>query len=883
VSAARSGGARSVIRTPDQRLRVFVSSTLKELGAERAVVRGAIERLAAAPVMFELGARPHPPRSLYRAYLEQSDIFVGLYWERYGWVAPGEEVSGLEDEYNLVPDDMPRLVYIKETSGTREPRLTALLDRIRSDDRASFKYFSDPAELGDLLVSDLAVLLAERFEESRPTAAPIAPPDEGDGAGVPAPLPAPLTQLLGREQEVEHVVDLVRADAVRLVTLTGPGGIGKSRLAIEVARRMAPEYPDGVTFIPLAPVDAAALVPSAVAQALGVRDTGDLPLEQKLVIALRDRRSLLVLDNFEQVLAAVPLVIALLEGAPRLTLLVTSRTLLRIAGERSVEVLPLALPDPRSAPWLPGSRPSPAVALFVERARSVKPDFELTSANVAAVEGISLRLEGVPLAIELAAARVRLLTPATLLDRLDRQLTVLIGGQRNLPPRQQAVRSTIDWSTRLLDEPERDLLWRLGMFSGRFSLDAVEAIAGGFPGDVLMILEALVDSSLVRQQDRNGRTYFAMLATVREYALEKLEGAGLLDEVRDRHTRYFVELARQASRDLAGPRQAECVAELADERDNLRATARHLLDSRDWEAAADFAWCLYTYWWLGGLLGEVRGWMDDLLATEAPLTDRSRAIALYFTCAIGFWQQPAPQIVPGLTESAELFRRVGSPAEEALTLISLALAHLSGATPDVPTASAVLDRSLRLFREAGDLWGEGMALVSRGRLSLLTQDSDAALADFTAAAALAEARQDGLGISIALHHLGWAHLLRGAVPEAAAALERALRLSLDVGHDDGVAYGLEGCIGVAALQGDVERAGRLLGAAQSLRERVGLFNPAAFTFHSQLVAHIRAGQGAELFEQGYQAGRRMSADEAVEEALALTRDPPVALAAEGRA
>ncbi|BDZ46057.1 ATP-binding protein [Naasia aerilata] len=359
MNAASPGGARSIIRTPDQRLRVFVSSTLKELAAERAVVRTAIERLAAAPVMFELGARPHPPRSLYRAYLEQSDIFVGLYWERYGWVAPDEEVSGLEDEYNLVPEDMPRLVYIKETTGTREPRLNALLDRIRNDDRASFKYFRDPAELGDLLVADLAVLLAERFEESRSREAAQHDPVEPAPDLPRATLPAPLTQLLGREREVEHVLQLIRSDGARLVTLTGPGGIGKSRLAIEVAHRMATDYPDGVTFIPLAPVDTAALVPSAVAQALGVRDTGDLPLEQKLVTALRDRNALVVLDNFEQVLAAAPLVTALLEGAPRLTVLVTSRTLLRVAGERSVEVLPLGLPNPRSAPWRPGVRPSP--------------------------------------------------------------------------------------------------------------------------------------------------------------------------------------------------------------------------------------------------------------------------------------------------------------------------------------------------------------------------------------------------------------------------------------------------------------------------------------------------------------------------------------------
>src|SRR4051794_32727488 len=442
-----AASSRAAIRTPDQRLRVFVSSTLKELAAERKAARSAIERLAAAPVMFELGARPHPPRELYRAYLEQSDIFVGLYAERYGWVAPGETVSGLEDEYNLAPPTMPRLLYVRDGPGPREPRLVELLERIRSDGRASYKSFANPQELGDLLVTDLAVLLAERFDgSSTPAAAP--PPEESEPAAL--TLPAPLTELVGRAGEVEEVAAALRDPSVRLVTLLGPGGIGKTRLAIEVARRLEPEFPDGVLFVPLASIENPAEVPTAIVQALGLRDPGDQTDEDLLVVALRRRRMLLVLDNFEQVTDAAPLLGALLGAAPDVTILVTSRALLRLTGEHSHEVAALGLPVPRARPWRPQDPPSSSVELLVQRARAVKPDFELTPQNIDAVEAIATRLEGVPLAIELAAARLRLLSARALLDRLEHQLALLVGGHRDLPPRQQAVRSTIEWSTRLL-------------------------------------------------------------------------------------------------------------------------------------------------------------------------------------------------------------------------------------------------------------------------------------------------------------------------------------------------------------------------------------------------------------------------------------------------
>ncbi|WP_210506424.1 DUF4062 domain-containing protein [Naasia sp. SYSU D00057] len=864
---------RSAIRTPDQRLRVFVSSTLKELAPERAVARSAIERLAAAPVMFELGARPHPPRDLYRAYLEQSDIFVGLYWERYGWVAPGEDVSGLEDEYNLAPPDMPRLIYIKETAGAREPRLTGLLDRIRSDDRASFKYFSDPAELADLLVADLAVLLAERFDESR-AADRADDRDESDASPAPSgrvSLPAPLTQLYGREDAIDSIADRLRSPEVRLLTLTGPGGIGKTRLAIEVARRLAPEYPDGVTFVPLAPVDSAAQVPGAIAQVLGVRDTGESPVDQKLVTALRSRRTLLVLDNFEQVLDAAPLVAALLSGAPGLRLLVTSRALLRLSGEHSVEVSPLGLPPSRTREWHPDEPPSPAVALLVERARSVKPDFELTADNVADVEAITARLEGVPLAIELAAARLRLLSPAALLERLDRRLSLLVGGQRDLPPRQRAVRSTIEWSTRLLKPDEQDLLWRLGVFAGRFSLEAVECMAD--PGaDALALLETLVDSSLVRQQDRTGRSYFLLLATVREYALERLDEEGLLEQMRERHARYYLGWAQASGREVIGAGQRECVVLVTNERDNLRAAERHFLDARDWTGAAGLAWALWPYWWISGMLGEAKAWMEELLARGHPLPDDARAVALCIVNASFFWEEPAPSVIAGLSESADLFERLGRPAEAGVPLMSLTMAYTSGPKPELDRAEAAHERGLRLFRAAGDRWGESVLLISGGMIELVRGDREHAIERFERSLRLADEQQDDLARTLALHHLGWIHLLGGDPRSATGYFADALHASLRLDHQQGIAWGLEGLLGVAGATGDVERAGILAGAAEALRERIGVPDKADAIFHGRVIEHLRGGQHTAEFERGHARGLRMLTEEAVAvaEAVAAT-------------
>src|SRR5215831_1785875 len=331
---AETAGTTPVIRTPDQRVRVFVSSTLDELAPERAAAREAITQLRLTPVLFESSARPYPPRELYRAYLGQSDIFIGLYWQRYGWIAPTMQVSGLEDEYQLA-GAKPKLIYVKTPAPEREPHLQALLDRIRSENAASYQKFATPDELREHLANDLAQLLTERF---------TSPPETLVHAR-PAPLPVPRSPLIDRQQEVALVQDLLQREDVGLVTLTGPGGVGKTRLAIKVAADLASQFADGAAFTSLASLKDPELVEPTVARALQVSEANGQSIDERLRECLRPRELLLLLDNTEQLLAAAPLATQVLDAAPRLKLLVTSREPLRVRDERVVPVLPLALPD----------------------------------------------------------------------------------------------------------------------------------------------------------------------------------------------------------------------------------------------------------------------------------------------------------------------------------------------------------------------------------------------------------------------------------------------------------------------------------------------------------------------------------------------------------
>jgi predicted ATPase len=867
-------GGPPAIRTPDQRLRVFVSSTLKELEAERRAVRASVEALHLAPVMFELGARPHPPRDLYRSYLAQSDVFVGIYGDSYGWVAPGEEISGLEDEYRLAPPGMPKLIYLRESAG-RDERLTGLVRRIQDDDTASYKGFSSPDELALLVEADLAVLLAERFDASR----------RGDALPTPTPatpMPVAFSRIIGREREVAEVVDLLTSGGHRLVTLLGPGGIGKSRLSLEVAEAARAHFPDGAVFVGLENVFEERLLLPTIAYALGVRDSGDIPVEERLARALSGKRMLLVLDNFEQLVDAAAQLVRLYSIAPETSFLVTSRAVLRVRGERVYDVPPLQSADAAAPNSVSRAAGSPAVELFVERARAVKPDFALTADSTPTVVALCQALDGLPLAIELAAARMRLLTPDVVLTRLHGPASVLGDAPRDLPPRQRTLRATIDWSAGLLDADERTMLCDLGVFSAGFTLEAVESVAAGRPWEPRAVdaLEVLIDNSLVAQSEVDGHAVFTMLVTVREYAVDRLRETGEERRLRDAHARYFLELALRIAPSLGGADQRTATRRLDLERGNLRTAVRHLIAVGDADAATEIAWQLYIYWWLRGYFYEVRVWMEELLSTATDMSPRARAIARFYFLWSEMWRTDEREgVVNGLLESAALFESAGDRFGATMAEATAGLARTTMGDPDVLTTAADLEDCADRFREDGQRWAEVLALIALGRLEWAMDEPAEAARRFAQAASAARDGGGIFGLSVATHHLARARLLAGEPDAAALGFAEAMRMSVELDHDEGIAYAIEGLSAIAALRGDVETAALLAGAAESTRERLTMFDAPQFVFHLRYLA--AAGGEAPDIGEAIARGRTWSAREAAD--VALDRVPAVSPSRPARA
>jgi predicted ATPase len=874
-----------VIRTPDQRVRVFVSSTLGELAGERQAVRDAVSRLRLVPVMFELGARPYPPRPVYRAYLAQSQVFVGIYWQSYGWVAPGEQISGLEDEYQLSAG-LPRLLYVKSPAPDREPRLAALLARIRDEGGVSYQHFSDPTGLQQLVENDLAVLLSERFEMTQP---------HDDAAGEAAPagaVPVPATPLLDRDREAAALEDLVTREGVRLVTLTGPGGVGKTRLMVEAARRLGPGFADGVRFVELAAVSAADLVAPAIAAGLGL-STSAGQLTPDLQAYLRPRRLVLALDNFEQVIGAAALLAGLLAAAPHLVVLVSSRAVLRISGEHEFAVPPLPVPPAGAAPDPGQLQRYASVGLFTERAQAADPGFELTAGNAAAVAEICRRLDGLPLAIELAAARVRLLPPQALATRLGQRFSLLTGGARDLPERQQTLRNTLDWSFGLLSAAEQALFTRLGVFAGSFSLAAAEAIGAQSPqeddapgaGQVMDTLGALVDSSLIRPQPRSGEPRFALLETIREYALDRLRNGDEWTEAHDRHAAYFLALAEPADADLTGAGQLAWLDRLETEHDNLWAAMYWLAGHGPLEQAVHLSQVTWRFWWLRGHAAEYGRLVDDFVAGSKDMPARQHALALTQAGFILVGNGDTARGQQLLEQTLPLYRQDNETPPVSVTmnaLVLIVLGYLAALRRDYAGAGKILDQGQALLRELrdDDLTGFGrlqqevaLALVDDvlGQVRLSQGDNDAAARLFTDGLAVARRTQDWSPLLVLLYNLALATQAQGDLAGAAAHLQEGLALAAEAGDDTSAAYYLEVLAGIAGQQDNPQRAVRLFAAARSILDGRGSGWLPAFVprvpHDDAVLAALRSRMGDAAFQEAQAWGGSAGSKRAVDYAL----------------
>jgi predicted ATPase len=855
-----------VIRTPDQRLRVFVSSTIGdhgELAEERRVVARAITTLRLTPVMFELGARPHPPGDLYRAYLAQSDIFVGLYWQRYGQVDPGMQVSELEEELELARGQgVPRLLYVKAPAPDREPRLGELLGRIRQE--ASYRRFRTPAELGRLVRDDLAALLSERFAATRPQATAAPPPT----SRAPRPLPVETTSLVGREQAIDEVASLFDRTDVRLVTLTGPGGVGKTRLVTAAAERVADRFDAGVVFVPLAAVTQPEQVLTDIGRAMGADLGGtDAPLEA-LVEQLEDDRWLLILDNLEQVLEVAGDLGELLAACPGVAILATSRTVLGLGAEQEYPVPPLPLPADPVGVSLEELERSPAVALFVDRARAVRPDFALTQGNAAAVVELCRRLEGLPLAIELAAARTRLLDPEELLGRLARSLDALGTGAVDLPERQHTLRATVQWSVGLLGEAERSLLEAVAIFVDGWTVEAAAEVAGLDEDRALDLTEALARHSLIFLDITELGPRPRMLETIRMFVAERLAARPDVAEIARRHADHYRALAEQADRPLRavgrqprGGSQSEWVERLQAEAGNLAAAVRWYL-AHDPGPLPHLFRVLWPFWSQRDHLGEARSWIDQLLPSAGSLDPQARAELLWTVTVTAREVGDDAMAVSARQRLAPLLEAIADPYLHAVS--QLAMAWTSPIIDDLDGALREASASLEEFRDQDEPLGTTAAGLTLGSVETTVGRYDDALRHLTEARDLAVRLDNPWLAATSQVLLGTLALVQGRLEDAQARLEEALDLSLQARSTQLVTLCLAGFAQLAFVEGNAERAALLTGAAEGLRRRVGLRAwPSHRRAEAALVDQIRQALGADRFDDTSAAGARLSQREAV--------------------
>jgi predicted ATPase/class 3 adenylate cyclase len=678
---------------------------------------------------------------------------------------------------------------------------------------------------------------------------------------VPSTLPSPLTSFVGRESEVHRVAALVRSH--RLVTLIGPGGTGKTRLAVEVARRFVDTFRDGNFFVDLSPIMDAQLIPDSIASALRlVPERSGRPVLEILKEHLRDRTALLVIDNFEQVRAGADTVAVLLSAAPRIRALVTSRAPLSLSGEQTFPVPPMGIAD--ATDGVAALRRSEAVSLFVDRATAVDPSFSLADDEVEIVAEICSRLDGLPLAIELAASRVRILPPRQLLERLEPIIPMLIGGPHDAPERQQTLEATIRWSHHLLNDAARLLFRQLSVFSGGWTLDAMEEVAdrGTGQGDLLSVLDALVQHSLVhRLPDAQGR--LGMLQTIRAFALAQLDASEDGPDIRKRHAGWFRDLAERAGPHLTGPEQRRWLDELSREHDNLRAALRWAIDAEESGIALRTAGALWRFWYARGHLEEGRRWLEAALglpSSPEPTTPQARALTALG--GIAYWQGDFDAALSSYEEALEIHRALGDRG--AMVQALLDVGETRAVKGDPGSGVRLMTEGLALARELGDrrgeawaIWGLASARMFAGELEAARDHLERSLRIFE------EVGDDTWGWGNALGGLAGLAAMRGDPKEARRMTVEGFALYGEQTNAVIITGHLRNLSLVANLSGQYERAARLAGAEAAWRRKLGFQIPGAFDVFEDPGKAAARQLSDEAFQRAWTAGQSMSLEEAL--------------------